>query len=536
MCGFAGVFLPRGAAVPSVDLEAMAASIEHRGPDGDGRFVRSDKLFQTVFRRLSIIDLETGDQPISSADGRHVLVGNGEVYNYIELRDRFPDYPYRTHGDMELILAAHDRLGDEFVHALNGMYAFALYDGSRHELRLVRDRLGVKPLYWKALANGGIVFASEIKAIFASGLATPEIDDAAVGAYLGHGFVPSPDTLFRGVKKLAPGHTLRIDASGRVAIDRYWRAAPAPAVPESADAVAAALTDLLRDSVRMQLRSDVPVGVLLSGGIDSGLLVGIAAETIEEPVNTYTVSFDGAIFDEAPLARLVAERYGPRHTEIRLSTDAVVQHLPNLAWYAEEPLNDAALLPNYLIERALGERVKVALNGTGGDELFAGYGRYFQLPVEKRYLKLPAWVRRSLIEPVAGLIDPMTGWRLARSEKFHLARGDYMHDHACHFPAPLRRMIGNRLEQAEPAQQKFFREYMEELSGDRQSAALYADLNTYLPEDLLTLLDRTSMAASVEGRVPFLDHRLVELALSVPEARRTPGGMQKGIERRIAAP
>ncbi len=512
------------------DLDAMLAVIRHRGPDGEGRYVSPDRRYQLGFRRLAIIDLATGDQPIVEAGGRRVLAGNGEIYNYVELRAEEPDYPYQTSGDIEAVLPLADRWGDGFVDRLNGMYALALYERDRHRLLLVRDRLGVKPLYWSETSNGGIIFASEIKALFASGLVGPRIDEQAVSAYLAHGYVPGPHTLFAGVHKLMPGHLLVADDRG-IEVRRYWRARPAAGLPAEPAAVEERITGLLADAVRLQLRSDVPVGALLSGGIDSGLMVALSAGHAGGPLNTYTVRFEGAAVDESPLAAAVAERYGTRHTLIDVPAASIADLLPMLAWHCEEPLNDAALLPNYLIERVLAERVTVALNGTGGDELFAGYGRYFQLPVERRYLMLPRWLRRGVVEPAAAAFDPALAWKLGRAEARDRDRGLYIHDHATHFPAPLRRLIGCRLPPSEPAQRAF----ADEFGAPADTAQLYADLNTYLPEDLLTLLDRTSMAVSVEGRVPFLDHRLVEAALAVPPEVRASAGRQKALERRIAA-
>ena len=533
MCGIAGLFVPRNAPLVEADIPAMLEVLRHRGPDGTGRHLSDDRRYQAGFTRLAIIDLATGEQPIVEAGGARVLMGNGEIYNYLELR-RQPAasaYPYRTAGDMEVALPLWAAFGEDFVHRLNGMYALALYERHRHRLVLVRDRLGIKPLYWAKVPGGGLLFASEIKALFASGLLAPGIDEAAVSAYLAHGYVPAPGTLFRGVNKLPPGHLLRVEASGEVGVERYWRATMADDLPQRPEAIEERLIELLGDSVRLRLQSDVPLGALLSGGLDSGLMVALAAMRSERPLNTFTVRFEGAPVDETPLARAVAERYGTIHTEMELPAAAASDHLPRLAWFCEEPLNDAALLPNHLIEEVLGGSLKVALNGTGGDELFAGYGRYFRLPVERRYLAWPAWFRSRVVEPLVALVSPMTAWKLARAGKFDGDRGGYLHDHCCHFPPPLRQAIGNRQPPPEPVQARFFAEF----DGPPETAALHADINSYLPEDLLTLLDRTSMAHGVEGRVPFLDHRLVEAALAVPPRIRTPDGRHKALERSIAA-
>ena len=529
MCGLAGIFTPRGCRAEAPNLDAMLRIMRHRGPDGQNTWARPDGLFQAGFVRLAIIDLQTGDQPIVEDGGARVLLGNGEIYNYQELRREEPDYPFKTDGDMETVLAT-SRHGERFVDRLNGMFALALYERDVHRLLLVRDRLGVKPMYWAQTPGGSILFASEIKALFASGLVAPEIDEAAVSAYLGHGFVPGPATLFKGIKKLMPSHAMEIDATGNIRHQRYWRPQAPDDMPADSPGIEAYLTELLSDSVRLQLRSDVPVGALLSGGLDSGLMVALAATHSGRPLNTFTVSFEGADYDEAPLARAVAERYATTHREIRIDATAITEHLPRLIWHGEEPLFDAALLPNFLIEEALSEHVTVALNGTGGDELFAGYGRYFKLPVERRYLSLPRWLRNSVIEPLAGLASPMTAFQLCRASRYETDRGGYLHEHTGHFPAPLRDLIGNAMQIPAASQRQAF----EEFNGETDSRALYADMATYLPDDLLTLLDRTSMAASVEGRVPLLDHRIVDAALAVPTAIRTPGGRQKALQRKIA--
>ena len=534
MCGIAGVFVPKTADPLRPDLDAMGNIMRHRGPDGDGRYSSADNRFHGVFRRLAIIDLKTGDQPILEANGNSVLFGNGEIYNYVELRQTLKDYPFKTEGDMEAVLPLRRRDPDGFVHALNGMYGLAIYDADDHSLELVRDRLGVKPVYWAKTAQGGIVYSSEIKPLLASGLVETEIDSDAVNAYLAHGHVPSPRTLLKGVNKLPAGHRLKIDAHGQLEISRYWRPTPAEDVPDDGQGIQAHLDNLIGDSVRMQLRSDVSIGVLLSGGLDSGMVVAHAAAMTSHKLNTFTARFEGGLRDESPLAAGVAARFGTAHQTLTIGADDAAALLPQLAWYAEEPLADAALLPNFLIERALGEHVTVALNGTGGDEMFAGYGRYFQLPVEQQYLNVPAAIRRNVIEPIANMVSPMRAWQLSRAEMFNTDRGRYLHAHSTQFPGPIRDLIGNRMTPPIGAQTDIFVDIHGDFA-DAQSAALATDMDTYLVDDLLLLLDRTSMAVSIEGRVPLLDHRLVEAALAVPPEVRTPVGRQKGLQRAMAA-
>jgi asparagine synthase (glutamine-hydrolysing) len=533
MCGLVGVFVPRGIEPPAADVMAATAAIRHRGPDGRGSYASPDRRYRAGFARLAVIDLATGDQPLTDASGRFVLMGNGEIYNYRALRAEplCRDYPFRTASDMEPILPLAAAEGEAFVHRLNGMFALALYDAREHSLLLARDRLGIKPLYWAPLAGGGIAFASEPKALFASGLVAPTVDGDAAGAYFAHGWIPAPGTLYKNVRKLPPGHRLTIDNRGRVAVERYWRPAPAANPPRDAAEAAERLTALLRDAVRLQLQSDVPLGVLLSGGIDSGMIAALAARELDRPLTAFTVRFEGSGYDETPLARATAAHCGARHTVLDVPARGVGDLLPRLAWYCDEPLADASLLPNHLIEEALGREVTVVLNGTGGDELFAGYGRYFPTTVERAYRFVPAALRRGLIEPLVGSIEPTTAWKLARAEKFASDRGGYLHDHTTLFPAPLRRALGFADATSATAQARAFAEF----AGPAASGALYADMATYLPEDLLLLLDRTSMAASLEGRVPFLDHRLVEAALAVAPEIRAPGGRQKHLLRRMAA-
>lgn len=534
MCGLVGLFLPKNASALTADIPAMLDVIKHRGPDGVGHWENDEKSYQAGFARLAIIDLATGDQPLVDNEGDRVLMGNGEIYNYKELRQEAEGrgHRFKTTGDMESIFPLHQENGLDFIHSLNGMFGLALYEKGEHRITLVRDRLGIKPLYWSHLPGGGLLFASEIKALFASGLLEPAINERVVTPYLTHGYVPGPETLFKNVNKLMPGHWLRMDTAGEIAIQRYWEPRPADDLPLHPEEIKEHLTELLADSVRLRLRADVPVGALLSGGVDSGLMTALAAQSLERPLKTFSVRFQGAAYDETPLAALVAERYGTDHTLFELSTDAIVSHLPSLAWHAEEPLYDAALLPNQLIHRILAKEVTVVLNGTGGDEIFAGYGRYFQTPIEKRYLKLPGWLRNGVAEPLLGVADPMRAWQLSRAALFLNDRGQYTHDHATPFAPPMLKRLGHPHAAPEPAQKPAF----DAFDGPPQTGALIADQLTYLPEDLLTLLDRTSSAASVEGRVPFLDYRLVEAALAVPEAVRTPGNRQKALERAMAEP
>ncbi len=531
MCGFVGVFAPFGVIDKSeINIRAGIEAIRYRGPDGDSFFESPNRRFQIGFCRLSIIDVKNSTQPIFQKDNKQLIVGNGEIYNYIELKERYNSYPYQTAGDIEAVLAALSVEGDNFVHKLSGMFSLCIYNILEHNLLLVRDHAGVKPLFWTKRSDGSIGFASEIKALFSAGIVTPKIENHQVATYLSHGYVPSPDTIFENIKKLEAGHTLKISDYGGVKIKRYWTAKKIEKSSLQPQEIAEGLLEKLSHSVFQQLRSDVPIGALLSGGIDSGILVALAAKHMDKPLKTLTVSFEGAHYNEAPLARLVAEMYGTNHEEVTVDLGAPDNFLPDVVWHLGEPLNDAALIPNYIVENCISKHVKVALNGCGGDELFAGYGRYSQLSVEKKYLWCPKSLRKKIIEPIIGVFSPSIAWKLKRAEKFFLDGGGYLHDHSTQFPADLRSMIGNKEQSINAKQSQFF----DEFSGDRETAALYADFNTYLTDDLLTLLDRTSMAFGVEGRVPFLDQEFVRMAFSVPADIRNMGFINKGLERTIA--
>ncbi len=531
MCGFVGFLsVDRPVGELNIDIRAGMRALRHRGPDGVGFFESPDGTFQVGFRRLSVIDLENSPQPIVSARDGRILVGNGEIYNFVELRERYRDFPYRSAGDIETVLAAIDAKGDDFVHDLTGMFALGIFEPSARRLTLVRDHTGVKPLYWVRRYDGGVGFASEIKALFAAGIVEPEIDRSQVAQYLSHGYVPGPATLFSGIMKLRPGCCLHV-SDGVVANKRYWFPGQSRATISSPDELRENLTEKLRNSVRLNMQSDVPVGALLSGGLDSGLLVAFASEFASRALTTLTVNFEGADYDESGLARAVAERYGTNHKEVLVGLDTVDRELIDAVWHLEEPLYDAALLPNHIIQKEMSQYAKVSLNGTGGDELFAGYRRYFQLPIERRYLHLPAPIRNNVAQPLLGMFSPMMAWKLGRAEKFNTDPGGYLFDHSTQFPTPILGLIDYQGGPTPSVQSGYF----EEFDGERQSGMLYADIKSYLCDDLLTLLDRTSMAVGVEGRVPFLDHALVELALSAPEAVRSPNKSAKHLEREIAA-
>jgi asparagine synthase (glutamine-hydrolysing) len=530
MCGICGI-ASRGGAVDPGRLEAMSATLVHRGPDADGSFL--DDGVALAARRLSIIDLEHGDQPLANEDGSVVVVQNGEIYNHEALHAELERAGHRfaTRCDTEVLAHAYEEWGERFPERLRGMFALALWDARRRRLLLARDRFGIKPLYWSA-ENGELLFASELRA-FPRG----EVDLDALEAFLAFNAVPHPLSIFRGVGKLEPGDLL-VWEDGRVRIERFARPAPAPADGlrrESAEELAAELRDRLRDSVRAHLVSDVPVGVLLSGGVDSGLLAALAAQETSAPVRTFSIGFEEGSFDETADARLVAERYGTEHHELVLRPDAA-QLLPALAEAFDEPFADSSALPTYLVSELAARDVKVALSGEGGDELFAGYYTYAADLLALRTAPL-ARLARPLVERL-----PSSDRRLSfdyKAKRFvraaHLPPLERHHGWKEIFSADARAELTGRSTSFDPVD--LLRGRFAETDGAELLARLQdVDLGVLMVADQLTKTDRASMAHSLEARVPFCDPAVAELALALPRRLRVRGLAKKVLLRKAAEP
>jgi asparagine synthase (glutamine-hydrolysing) len=530
MCGICGI-ASRGGAVDPGRLEAMSATLVHRGPDADGSFLDDGVAFAA--RRLSIIDLEHGDQPLANEDGSVVVVQNGEIYNHEALHAELERAGHRfaTRCDTEVLAHAYEEWGERFPERLRGMFALALWDARRRRLLLARDRFGIKPLYWSA-ENGELLFASELRA-FPRG----EVDLDALEAFLAFNAVPHPLSIFRGVRKLEPGDLL-VWEEGHVRIERFARPAPAPADGlrrESAEELAAELRDRLRDSVRAHLVSDVPVGVLLSGGVDSGLLAALAAQETSAPVRTFSIGFEEGSFDETADARLVAERYGTEHHELVLRPDAA-QLLPALAEAFDEPFADSSALPTYLVSELAARDVKVALSGEGGDELFAGYYTYAADLLALRTAPL-ARLARPLVERL-----PSSDRRLSfdyKAKRFvraaHLPPLERHHGWKEIFSADARAELTGRSTSFDPVD--LLRGRFAETEGAELLARLQdVDLGVLMVADQLTKTDRASMAHSLEARVPFCDPAVAELALALPRRLRVRGLAKKVLLRKAAEP
>src|SRR5918996_1085070 len=530
VCGICGIARLEGAADRG-RLEKMAATLEHRGPDSDGYHV--DGPVGLAARRLSIIDLEHGDQPIANEDGDVHVVQNGEIYNHAELRIELErsGHRFRTRCDTEVLVHAYEEWGDAFARRLRGMFAVAIWDARRRRLVLARDPFGIKPLLYR-ISSDGLEFASELRA-----LPRGEIDPDAVDAFLAFNSIPAPLTIFRDVRKLPPGHTLAWEG-GEARLPRLARPAPVPA-DELRDGDDAELVEecraRLRDSVRAHLVSDVPVGVLLSGGVDSGLLAALAAEESSEPLRTFSIGFEESSFDELSSARKVAARYATDHRELVLRPDAALL-LPALAEAFDEPFADSSALPTYLVSELASRHVKVALSGEGGDELFGGYHTYAADLLAQRTGPL-ARLARPLVERL-----PVSTSRASleyRAKRFvraaHLPPLERHHGWKEIFAPDARAELTGRRSEYDPVDP--LRARFAETEGAELLARLQdVDLGTYLVDDLLVKTDRASMAHSLEARVPYLDEIVAGFALSLPTDLKVRGLQKKRILRRAAAP
>jgi asparagine synthase (glutamine-hydrolysing) len=509
-------------------LAAMSATLVHRGPDSDGTHV--DGPVGLAARRLSIIDLETGDQPIANEDGSVVVVQNGEIYNYEDLTRELvrAGHRFRTHGDTEVLVHAYEEWGTSFAERLRGMFAIAIWDARARRLVLARDRFGIKPLYYR-VDGDSLDFASELRA-----LPRGEIDLDALEAFLAFNSVPAPYSIFRDTRKLPPG-TLLV-WNGTLELSRFAR--PAPALEAREDDEGELIEELrarLRDSVRAHLVSDVPVGVLLSGGVDSCTLAALAAEETSEPLRTFSIGFEERSFDELADARLVAEQYGTIHRELVLRPDAALL-LPELAAAFDEPFADSSALPTYLVSRLAAEDVKVALSGEGGDELFGGYYTYAADLLAERLGSVA-----SLARPLAERLPTSTSraaldYRLKRFVRAApLPPLERHHGWKEIFAPDVRAELTGRRSTFDPV------DLLRARFAETESAELLArlqdvDVGTYLVDDLLVKTDRASMANSLEARVPFLDTVVAGFAYALPSRHKVRGLSKKRLLRKAAEP
>lgn len=554
MCGICGEWNIHG--VDPRALERMNDTLLHRGPDDQGAVVLGEAGL--AMRRLSIIDLMRGHQPIANEDSTIWVVFNGEIYNHRELRRDLiaHGHDFRTDSDTETIVHLYEERGERVVDELRGMFAFALWDTRRRRLLLARDRFGQKPLFYQ-FDGRRLLFGSEIKSILRASGQSPEIDLQALDEYLTLRFIPSPRTLFAGIRKLAPAHLLILDATGvsereggpqptpSIQVRRYWHLSYVPKRKVREPEILDEARDRIREAIESHLIADVPVGAFLSGGMDSSLVVAMMSELLDEPVKTFSIGVEDQGFNELPYARIVAEHCRTRHHEEIINPD-MVRLLPRMVYHLDEP-SDPIAACMYHSAALAARHVKVVLTGDGGDEIFAGYDRYFGFRWTNLYAAVPAAVRRALLGPALYALPDKAGY------KNFTQKARWVHELAFHAG-------GRRYAQATA----FFRfgqagkgglytpEVAQEISGldpmesvvrgfeeaeanDDLDRMLAADIVTRLPEHSLMLTDRMTMAQSLEGRSPFLDHRLAEFVATLPVSMKLRGRTLKYLMRRVAA-
>lgn len=510
MCGIAGILDWNGA--PADCLAPMLRAIVHRGPDDEGTF--TDGPIAMGMRRLSIIDLSGGHQPIYNEDESIVVVFNGEIYNYVELRADLEKrgHTFRTHTDTEVLVHLYEDEGMGFLHKLNGMFGFSIWDRNNRQLFIVRDRVGIKPMYYTAHGNG-LLYATELKSILASGLVDPVIDPSALFEFLVHFYIPGEKSPFQGIKKLLPGHYLAA-AEGGISTHCWWDLAAYTGTASMGRREAAEqIRDLFLDSVKLRMRSDVPVGAYLSGGLDSSLVTAAATQQTGLDFATFSVGFTNSEFDELPYARDVAEYTGSNHHEISVSPSDAMEHFPKLLWHMDEPNGDAAILPTYLVSQLAVDQVKVALSGIGADEFFGGYHRYHKQLGKLAHLSaLPSGLLR-VIRPLLANVKHDWGYRLDRIIEPPAPWINHLEQTHPYDAEALERLVGRGHGEIGGYVRGLFERYP---GSDYVNQRMFADAHSYLPDQILALTDRMSMAVSLEARAPFLDYRLMEFATSLP--------------------
>jgi asparagine synthase (glutamine-hydrolysing) len=543
MCGIAGFIdiesasAIRGHGERARLLDRMCRVIAHRGPDDQGVLIEDGVALG--MRRLSIIDLAGGHQPISGEDGSVNIVFNGEIYNYRELQTELEScgHRFQTKSDTEAIVHAYEEYGHGCVNKLRGMFAFAIWDRHSRSLFIARDRVGKKPLYYTFTARQTLVFGSELKSLLQHPDVCREISLEALDAYFTLGYVPDPLTIFRDVHKLPPGHYLVFE-NGQIKVKQYWDFNFETDGSLQEEDYVSELRRLLDESVKLRLVADVPLGAFLSGGIDSSTIVGLMAGHMSRPVKTFSIGFHEDSYNELKYARLTAERFGTDHHEFFVTPD-ICEIVDQLVWHFDEPFADSSAIPTFIVSKLAREHVKVVLSGDGGDELFAGYTRYV---IEKKrdiFSRVPRFVRKGVLHPLSKCLP-------------HNARGrNFIHnvaldpidrylDSMSTFSGLNRRLLYaeemRRFVQREGDTVRSFREYAANIkTGNQIDKLLYIDSKTYLPGDILTKIDRMSMAASLEARVPLLDHKLIEFVARVPASLKLCGYETKYLLKKAVA-
>ena len=539
MCGIAGiVYTDPDRPVAVDDLKKMCGALIHRGPDDEGFFTRDN--VGLGMRRLKVIDLVTGRQPISNEDGSIWIVFNGEIYNYPELRRDLEErgHKFSTQTDTETIVHAYEEYGENCVGKLNGMFAFAIWDGSRKKLLLARDRIGVKPLYY-FFDGHRLLFGSELKAILQCKDIPKNIDRQALDAFLTFEYIPAPLSIFADIKKLPAGHLLILER-GKVSTRQYWDLQFGASEADERE-LSETLYDLLKDAVRMRLISDVPLGAFLSGGIDSSSLVALMSELMDRPVKTFSIGFDDPSYNELEYARTVAKYFGTDHHELTIQPD-VVNLVSDLIRHLDEPLGDVSIFPTYLVSKLAREHVTVVLSGDGGDELFGGYEWYVAEKIARYYRHLPGAVKTRWIPSLIGLVPPSPRKKGPVNKLKRFVEGSALPESLRHFrwstfltEASKCDLYTEDLRQSVKHGEtcsRFTTYFNTCVEADPTWQEQFADVKTYLADDILVKVDRMSMANSLEARTPYLDYRVAEFAAALPTGLKLRGLQTKYLLKR----
>ncbi|HTJ17290.1 MAG TPA: asparagine synthase (glutamine-hydrolyzing) [Steroidobacteraceae bacterium] len=543
MCGIAGIVSTDRAR--DIAMRRMLEALAHRGPDGEGTY--RDELVTLGHRRLSIIDLAGGQQPLLNADRSIVLVCNGEIYNYRALRRELENdgHAFLTHSDCEVIIGLYERHGDRLLERLRGMFAFVLWDVKRRRLLAARDHLGQKPLYYSN-DERGFACASEIKALLAFAGRAPRMNLAALDQYLALRLIDAPLSMFEGIHKLPPGHSLVLEAGGTPRIERYWQLEQEPKLTGTEDQLCDELEARIEEALRLHLVSDVPVGAFLSGGMDSSLLVAMLARKLGvRELPTFTMGLDYQRFDEAPAARAVAQMFGTQHHEERVKPE-ITALLPDLVAALDEP-SDPLSLCTWLLARFTRRHVKVVIGGDGGDELFGGYDRYYGNLYASHYGKVPETLRRRVLAPAVALI-PESGWYKSVGHQLRWLHHLSFHSGGARYAASLSYFYFDRERRAElfapqvadrwqqlDAESAIRAPYEAAPGNAPLDRMLFADSMVRLPNHPVMITDRICMAHGLEARSPFMDHELAAFAARLAPALKVRGGSLRYIQRKLAA-
>ena len=548
MCGICGLIYLDGRPIPESLVKSLADTLRHRGPDEEGYYLNPRALGQGEtgpsvalgHRRLSIIDLSSGKQPLANEDKTVWIVFNGEIYNFQDLREELQKrgHKFRTRSDTETIVHAYEEWREDCVERLRGMFAFAIWDEQRKRLFLARDRLGIKPLYYY-LDPGKFLFASEIKAILAEGNVPREINLEALADYLSLLYVPAPKSMFRNIFKLPPGHTLSFSPEG-MKVRQYWDIDFSRVEERSEEEWAEALLEKLTEAVKIRLVAEVPLGAFLSGGVDSSAVVAIMAQLLSEPVITNSIGFREETYSELPYAREVAKRFHTNHHEYIVTPEAI-KIVDLLAYYFDEPFADSSAIPTYYVSKVARENVTVALSGDGGDENFAGYRRYYFDRLENKLRDyLPGLVRHTLIA-AAARVYPKADWLPRPLRAKYLLTNLSLSPARAFFNSVAQLLPGEKEKLLHPEVKNslttydtalIFEDYYQRATkqtADPLSRVQYVDIKTYLVDDILTKVDRASMAHALEVRVPILDHEFMELVSRIPSFLKLKGRQSKYI-------